>query len=732
MKDSPFKNKGFTLIEIAVGISILLVIAATVIPFIVRQGFYARLDGASFEINKVIKGVDRRNFNDGFLFSYWDENGGRAPGGVTMSWDEGAEFRELLDLFLTSASHPGCGDAAGWNPANQGGLPDVGAETSVEDVALVNCNLFRNKLPFNLAFSAALSSDPVYDTVDKFRLYIDFEDAKFYENDDGAASMDKLERFSQSLRSSFESIQYGTPNVFYGAPGAQLNDIDDDILFSTATECEDALAAGDDCFIISELDYGGNTNGKFKTTDNSNSHVDDVTFTQGFGAGRQKCAYWSQTGAAWNADIVDCAIKAGIDDDEVTLVFDGAQASNFLLTRKVPDAGPDGFVEVSNLCTLFEPESLGANNASRDDDRMRLVPLAGQSPCGLTDNGAVVQLISDEIHGGIAYVEEVVADDIFAGRATLYSTTNGEVLLKVWNSSHNAFVFTVDNNGNVNTSGSVDVGGDITVDGNAIVQGNLTANDDINFALSDAGSVFNIGRLNGNAGMSITRDANTFRMHSNSTRTELVSGDNLDEGLVLEEQADGHVEMRLKADHGIITENGTDLHASFSTLLNNEFNAGGINSDELKAVSKLVTADMAKYLDDTSSPIQIVGVERVEGEFLQLTKPDCLSFMDDANYSSAAANPYRAIIDEGGLGAGESYARIVLIPMYFKTFNSAFGDNQVFSQHAAHSSATTWDIYLYLSGEGAFGTGAREDGAGGSLAMVMCDYSSINFSRQTF
>ena len=148
----------------------------------------------------------------------------------------------------------------------------------------------------------------------------------------------------------------------------------------------------------------------------------------------------------------------------------------------------------------------------------------------------------------------------------------------------------------------------------------------------------------------------------------------------------------------------------------------------------MVTSDMAKYLDDTSSPIQIVGIERVEGEFLQLTKPNCLSFMDDANYSSAAANPYREIIDDigGALGSGESYARIVLVPMYFKTYNSAFGDNQVFSQHAAHSSATTWDIYLYLSGEGAFGTGAREDGAGGSLAMVLCDYSSINFSRQTF
>lgn len=725
--NTSYKNqKGYTLVEIAIGTAILLMIAATVIPFIVRQGFYARLDNAASEVAKVVDGVDRRNFNDGYLFSLWDENGGSPPGGNTLAWDEGNDFRILLDEYLTSASHPGCGEANGWNPANQGGLPDLGAETSVEDVALVNCNLFRRVLPFNMRFSAALSSDPVSDTVDKFRLYMNFEDAKFYVNDDGEATMTKLERFSASLRNAFSKIQHGTPNVVYGTPGPQLNDIDDDVLIATASDCEDEIDAGNECYIVAELDYAGNTNGKFKTTDDSNSHVDDVTFTQGFGAGRQKCAYWEQDGGGnWNADIVDCALKAGINDDEVQLVFDGAQASNFLLTRKVPDAGPDGFVEVANLCTLFEPENEGADN-------MRLVPLAAQSPCGLTDTGAIVQLVSDEVHAGRAYVQDIVSDDIFAGRATLYSNTANDRVLTVYDSAHNLLTFTVSNTGNVTAQGNMEIGGDTTIDGDATINSNLTVNNDVTFALANNTSVFNIGRLNGNAGMSISRDANTFRMHSNSNRTEFVAGDNLDEGVVLEDQGDGSIEMRLKAEHGVIAENGTDLHASFSTLLDQEFNAGGINSDELKAVSKLVTADMVKYLDDTSSPIQIVGVERVEGEFLQLTKPDCLSFMDDANYSSAAANPYRAILDEGGLGAGESYARIVLIPMYFKTYNSAFGDNQVFSQHAAHSSPTTWDIYLYLSGEGAFGTGAREDGAGGSLAMIMCDYSSINFSRQTF
>lgn len=715
---------------------ILLLLASVVVPFIERQAFNARADVETERFAKVLRAVDARNFNDGFLFSYWDENGGIPPTNATLSWDEGNDFQELLGLYLISATNASCGDAAlGWDPANEGGVPDVGAETSVENAALIPCGTFAQKIPYNFELSAALSPDPVYDTVARFRMYINFEDALMYLNGDEEVTMVKMQKISNALENNLIDVQYGTPNVFYGNAGALLDDIDDDVSYNNATECEDAIAGGDECVVIAELDYAGNTNGKFKTTDNSNSHVDDVTFTQGFGAGRQQCAYWSEVAGAWVADIVDCAIKAGIDDDDVTLVFDGAQSSNFLLTRKIVDGGvPEGFVEVNHLCTQFEPEELGANNASRDDDKMQLVALADESPCGLTDNGAVVQLLTDEIYSGIAYVEEVVSDDIFAERVSIYSDIAGDLVMKVFNSNHTALVFTLDNNGNMYAAGTATIDGTATMNSNAIVNGTLTANDDINFALNDAASTFNIGRLNGNAGMSITRDVNSFVMHSNSTRTEFVAGDGLDEGVILEDQGDGNIEMRLKADHGVIAENGTDIHASFSTLLNQEFSAAGVTTEELKAVSKMVTSDMAKYLDDTSSPIQIVGIERVEGEFLQLTKPNCLSFMDDANYSSAAANPYREIIDDigGALGSGESYARIVLVPMYFKTYNSAFGDNQVFSQHAAHSSATTWDIYLYLSGEGAFGTGAREDGAGGSLAMVLCDYSSINFSRQTF
>ena len=148
------------------------------------------------------------------------------------------------------------------------------------------------------------------------------------------------------------------------------------------------------------------------------------------------------------------------------------------------------------------------------------------------------------------------------------------------------------------------------------------------------------------------------------------------------------------ADNGVVAENGTSFHNSKSTLSNSDFDASGISNENLRRRSELVTADMAKYLDDTSSPIQIVGVDRIEGAYMQMTKPDCLYFLDDNNYSSQEANPYRDIIGTLPTTDGQSLARLLLVPTYFKTYNSAFGDNQIYAQHAAHASSSAWDLSL--------------------------------------
>ena len=141
-------QKGFTLIEISFGLMILLLLASVVVPFIERQAFNARADVETERFAKVLRAVDARNFNDGFLFSYWDENGGIPPTNATLSWDEGNDFQELLGLYLISATNASCGDAAlGWDPANEGGVPDVGAETSVENAALIPVSYTHLTLP---------------------------------------------------------------------------------------------------------------------------------------------------------------------------------------------------------------------------------------------------------------------------------------------------------------------------------------------------------------------------------------------------------------------------------------------------------------------------------------------------------------------------------------------------------------------------------------------------------
>ena len=315
---------------------------------------------------------------------------------------------------------------------------------------------------------------------------------------------------------------------------------------------------------------------------------------------------------------------------------------------------------------------------------------------------------------------------------TIFNETPGTTAFQILDSTGANQVFVVDNNGRALVGSTMTVRDDATFETNVQVNEDLTVGENVTFGMIQNTNTVTFGD-GGASSLTFSRDgAGTFTMQGQGLGLQLLANDD-GEGIKFENDGD-ETTIKMFADNGVVTENGTSFHNSKSTLSNADFDAAGITTEQLRRRSALVTADMAKYLDDTSSPIQIVGVDRIEGAYMQMTKPDCLYFLDDANYSSPEANPYRDLIDSGTLATtdGQSLARLILVPTYFKTYNSAFGDNQIYAQHAAHASSTAWDIYLYLSGEGAFDTGAREDGAGGSMAITMCDYSGMNFSQQTF
>ena len=136
------------------------------------------------------------------------------------------------------------------------------------------------------------------------------------------------------------------------------------------------------------------------------------------------------------------------------------------------------------------------------------------------------------------------------------------------------------------------------------------------------------------------------------------------------------------------------------------------------------------HLMHKNSPIQIVGVDRVEGAYTRVQKPACTWFLDDSNYASANANPYREVIDNGTIpnsvreNEGRNIRMILLVSITKLTMKRLAQTNLCATYD--HSTPEEWDVFLYLAGEGAYGTGAREDGAGGSLAITLCDYSQLN------
>ncbi len=714
------KNSGFTFVEILIGVVVTLLLIQLVggiaSDYIHKYRIFQNADALA----EVPRAVQRRNSHDGFVYSLWDENGTRGTTGSTIVWEE-ADFSELLSNFLVGRDHPGCGAGVdGWNPSNTGGSPDAGDPTGMESSALVKCNHLRGALPYRVKLSAVTTEDTATGAVEKFAMYLNMEDAHFGQKNEPDNNILNFTQLRNALTSSMSDSLHGAPNVSF----VQINDLgdltDDDPL--TTSECEDRLMIGAECSFLVELDFNGLSNGMFKRVDNNNFFLDDVTFGQSIAGGRQRCAYWEEGAGTgdWTATEVDCAIKAGVNDDEIVVVVDGLQAKELYIT----DEDASGGVPFRFICDLYTEGTV--------DEELWSLAEEG-TPCGMYSDGNVIQLLTETAHIENLLAEKIVSRSIHAAATTLYSTGAGDIVLTVYDATHTATMFTVTNEGNTVIGGLLDVEGDATFNSDAEVIGDFAADKDAMFRMSQNGRV-TMGSTLGAQVVMERPDATTFRIHSNGVDFEILSGVN-NQGLTMEDDGAGNLEIRLDAERGVIADNGTTIHNSISTLSGEEYDpTNGVRTDAEKLRSALVTADMAKYLDDTSSNIQIVGIDRVEGEFTTLTKPDCLAFTDDSNYSSAEANPYRQLIDSGAFSSvsGEDLARLVLLPMYFKTYNAAFGDNQIFAQHASHSSATSWEIYLYLSGEGAFSTGAREDGAGGSLAMTLCDYSSINFSRQSF
>lgn len=723
MRISHKKQSGFSLMETIIGVTIFTLGLSLLFEILSGIAHGQRLAMAADKISVIPLAVQSRAAHDGLYYSLWDENGGLPATGDTRSWDSN-NINNFMTNYLVGRKNPDCGNLAeGWNPINNGGGIDLGEETRMEITALVGCSALRNKTPFNIEMSAAVSPDAATGMIGVFALYFNMENVSFGEGDLPDNNIENYILLRNEFEEDLQNKMNGTTKVHFGLSN-DLNDTTDDTIYTTS-ECEDELLNGNKCDMFIYVNFSGSTNGMAKRRDNQDFFVDDVTFGESLGSGRQICGYWERNGNTdtWTGDYVDCAIKAGSGDDDVQVVVNRTNSSEFIITEEINNQTGDEndgsafrAAGLTKLCHNYTASTVGGAR--------ELVKTENQTPCGILRDGSIIQLITEGAMVEQAVVEDIIADDIYAGHISLYNATNGSIFLEAYNTSGLGVVFSVDNNGNTTIAGELTVDGKSTFNGDVEVEGqNLIVNRSARFALNDA--VNDELVIGGAANESLIFSRNgtgTITMESTSVNFNLLR-DN-DQGIFMERDS-GQEKITMTADGGIFAGEDTDFHARKSTLTGRDFLPS--DTEARLELSKLVSKDYVQMLDSKYSDIQIVGVDRVEGAAMILNKPDCLYFMNDDNYGGDEnANPFR---DHSlhNTSTGTSYARLILVPMYFKTYNSAFGDNQIFAQHASHSGADSWDIFLYLSGEGAFGTGAREDGAGGSIAITMCDYNSINF-----
>lgn len=704
-------SNGFTLIEMLIGIvviSILLSIASMLMASYNRNDIANRISNYGLSITSAIQ---KRSAHDGYSFSYWDTNGGRAATNSTISWDEN-EIQELYFKYLVARKNQKCGSLAdGWNPLNDGGDIDTGAETSMENAALVPCEI--DSIPNALSIkSQAILVPDTFGSLGEFHLYININDSRIIVGKDD----EKLSVFNLVLNKTRENSKShfdGTYSVRY----VKINDLEDqnDDTVLDANQCAIAIENNETCALDLFVNFAGVSNGILKRVDNENFFTDDVTIGKSLATGRQQCAVWQNNSGVWTSTLADCGIKGGKNDDTVSLIVDSISSNNLQITEKDSTGAA-----VTHLCNQY-----AAQNSATGNYRLIPHPTTPSVPCGFTKNGSVVQLLSQDAFVDSLYTEKLIGQEIYASMTELFSATDGQVMLKIYNSAHSSINFSIDNRGNIFTAGDLSVGGSITG------SKNLNISENGNFLLQNNSSV-RFGDGSSVASLNLSRDAAGGFNITSSGNTLNIKNDS-DDGLSLTKDASG-TKLKIDAPGGVIAENGTDIHSSKSLLTGKFYDNAGISSTESKSLSRVVGADMAQYLMDKNSSISIVGTTKIEGEYTRVRKPNCLSFLDDARYSSPAANPYREFISRTGITAadGKNYARLILIGTYFKTYNSAFGDNQLFSLHAIHSSVDDWDVFMYLSGEGAYSTGAREDGAGGAIGMMLCDLSTLDIAQIQF
>jgi type II secretory pathway pseudopilin PulG len=761
-------KKGLTIIESLMALSILAITITGLLILVNEYSKQTTLRAFSNDFVSIMNAVARRTQHDGYSFQRWQENGNRASDGNDfIAWTDNDEVvDEFFGRFLVAQGNTTCGiNPEGWQPH------EYSAPESMSSKALVSCILFENRIPLQSEISAILFSDGNADDIEQvstFKMYLDMDVSSLNEEEDGVIYIADLKRYIESnfnqnfdTRPSSMTVEFGDKNV--------LTDEFDDAEF-TAFQCSQAISTGNNCDLILSLDFSGATNDVYLRTDGANSMLNGIDFRD-FNAPAdpanpplQKCIWWQNPDAnvsdysrnsggvavsvsdRWEAKEVDCGIFGGEDSKGTVEVVVGQQYANKYLVSAA---------NLDHYCRVYEAtvdgEFIDIPDANEDS----------RVPCGIMEDGGIVQLAVENAFIGQAYIKDLIVQDIFSNSLEIVNSigVDQEVednlklgstakILEDYAPEPNILINIMDENRvqqfTVDSSGYTHVMGELEVDENGVfrqdllVEGNFTSDEIATFNMNGGSDViFGAGNelIFNNGGTNFdqyTRSGVNFNIIADDATLTL----NGEAGVrIISDNGDIDIENNNPAGDVNVTARGGDVvidsssgaYYSKNTLTDTYINR--VAFDALDADNKkdleLLNYGFGKYLDDKSGNISIHSTVNIEsGSGNIIAKPDCLDFVRNnttGRYASTNALS-RAINNEG-----YDLARLFILPLYFKTYAAALGNNQIFSQHAVHTGSDEWEVYMYLSGEGIQGTGGREDAAGSAIGLIVCDYNGVNF-----
>lgn len=776
------KKLGVTLIEVLMVMTLSSVFIVGMLEFFNTQAKQQVVSKIGNDLSKIMYAVMRRLSHDGAEYADWETTyvaSANKPSGYLLSsymnWQGNDEVvNGFLGDFLVSSGHTQCPGA--WNPYNDAGGPDLGAVTNTETTALVPCSLWDAGVPLGLDIDILITKNTL-ESFDDIAIYLNFMSSSIFNdprsNSGNGTSFVQIRKFSKAIEDSFKKELLGSQYIQYVSKGADIFNPQDDVEFSTV-ECFAEIQAGRTCLMRYRLDTTDATNDKYLKTDGTNNMNNSISFSSG-ATGIQQCAHWTGTAGSWVSELVDCGIIGGEDSTSlVEAVSDVTSSKNFQIAITLAD----GTATANKMCKFFTEDANG----------YLIDPLVQDTPCGIittgVDAGSIVQLLTDDAYIGRVYSNELITQNISTNGISIRKSAThvGNLLeittetgIKMFNVSETGQLFIGEA---LNYVPTFDVyAEDTTFYGDVEFARDFVSSQSAFFELDQDGELvqFKFGTFGTRGDITL---ANTYvqdargRTHStdgtiDSSGTQKqflgLSSANLTDGFIINSDSDlmiqadnGHVSLHgnyvnINAKERVFIEADTFLTgtssiytetSSFRPDVTYENMTGTKAKDEIDmnkiAQFELATVDHVNHALNMSSKIKTVGTIIVDSNVTSVNKPHCLDFVLDGGstpsnpyYKSDANDIYSRTLNEDWGYKGSDLSRIVLVPIWFKTYNSGFSSQQMYAQHAlsdnTNPSDPKWFVYQYLQGEGSSGNGAREDGVGSSIAILYCDYTAIPF-----